>query len=178
MSKKTKKLWHLVMLVSINLALLIIITSTNAEAVCLGCSGERVAEIQRALRNIGCYSGEISGSYDFATRRAVKIFQQKNNLNSTGEADYKTVLALGLGSKNENFSAQTELLARFIQKHGGADYHKMLSKGIETLEAKGNLTLSQYIIIHDPDFLCRLPSDEPSPEAYSAAIAAIKSRAR
>ncbi len=174
MSKKTKKLWQIVMLLSVNVALLIIVCAANAEAICLGGSGERVAEIQRELKKLGLFSGEISGEFDFKTRRAVKNFQQINSIKSNGEANFETLSLMGLNSKNRCFCAETELLARYLQNHGGAEYYDMLSTGIEAVRDKGSLTLSRYIMLSDPEFFGNISSDEPSPQAYSAAIHAIE----
>lgn len=177
MSEKTKKSWKIVFLLMINLAILIIVSTVNAQAARLGSSGERVAEIQRKLKEFGCYSGEINGSYDFATRQAVKRFQRASKTEATGETDCETLFLLGINSHCPDFCIQTELLARFIQKHGGASYHSMLKTARGTLYAKNELTLIRYIINHDTDFIKELSSDEPTPEAYSAATAALKKAA-
>ena len=42
---------------------------------CLGCSGERVAAVQRQLGRLGLYDGEISGLYDLGTGAELKIFR-------------------------------------------------------------------------------------------------------
>lgn len=177
MSEKTKKSWKIVFFLIINLALLVIVSTANAEAARLGSSGERVAEIQRKLKESGCYSGEINGSFDFATRQAVKGFQRRNSIEATGETDCRTLFMLGINSSCSDFCIQTELLARFIQKHGGTSYHSMLTAACYTLKAKNELTLIRYIMNSDADFTKELSSDEPSPEAYSAAAAALKKAA-
>jgi len=56
----------------------------------LGTSGTAVSEIQTALKDLHFYSGEITGSYDAATRDAVTAYQKA----FTGEADGKVTLAL------------------------------------------------------------------------------------
>ncbi len=174
MSRKTKKLWQIVMLLSVNVAILIIVCTANADAICLGGSGERVAEIQRELKRMGFFSGEISGEFDFKTRRAVKNFQKKAGLEANGDANRKTVSAMGLSSKSKYFCAETELLARLLQKHGGTEYYDMLRMGEEAVQDKGELTLSRYIMLFDPDFFYNISTKEPSPQAYSAAINAIE----
>ncbi len=174
MSKKIRKSWKIVFLLAVNLAILIIVTTENAQAARLGSSGERVAAIQQKLFENKLYSGEINGSFDFATRRSLKKFQSRNDLNPTGETDYSTLCLLGISSRDSDFCIQTELLARFVQHCGGTSFGSMLMTAEKTLENKNGLTLIGYIALTDPDFISALSSDEPSPEAYSAASQALK----
>lgn len=177
MSEKNRKMWYLVMLVAINLFLLILIgtaASPAAQALCLGCSGEKVAAVQRRLKEKGIYSGEINGSYDFATRKAVKAFQKENGLENSGEADYETVAALGVDLKGECFSLRTELLARYLENHGGVTYYELLETGKKLLREAGCVPLGQYIFSIDSDFYKDISEDEPSSEAYAAALQAIR----
>lgn len=177
MSEKNRKMWHMVMLVAVNLFLLILIAtavSPEAQALCLGCSGEKVAAVQRRLKEKGIYSGEINGSYDFATRRAVKTFQNQNGLESSGEADYKTVAALGVDLRGECFSLRTELLARYLSKHGGVNYYDMLASGERLLREAGGVTLSRHILSLDSGFFEDITDDEPDSAAYAAALQAIR----
>ncbi|MBQ7455853.1 MAG: peptidoglycan-binding protein, partial [Clostridia bacterium] len=51
-----------------------------------GAAGERVSALQTALKELGFYTGSISGSYDAATVTAVKAMQKKNGLLQTGTA--------------------------------------------------------------------------------------------
>lgn len=177
MSEKNRRLWHMVMLVAVNLFLLILIatsSSPTAQALCLGCSGEKVAAVQRRLKEKGLYSGEINGSYDFATRSAVKSFQSQNGLAGSGEADYKTVAALGVDLSGECFSLRTELLARYLSKHGGVSYYGMLAAGEKLLKEAGGVPLGRYILSIDSEFFNDIDGAEPSSEAYSAALQAIR----
>ena len=76
--EKTRTLWRVTAVLAAELALLALIVSLTggrALAMCLGCSGERVAAVQRQLGRLGLYDGEISGLYDLGTRRGVKIFR-------------------------------------------------------------------------------------------------------
>lgn len=177
MSEKNRKMWYLVMLVAINLFLLILIgtaASPAAQALCLGCNGEKVAAVQRRLKEKGIYSGEINGSYDLATRKAVKAFQKESGLENSGEADYKTVTALGVNLKGECFSLRAELLARYLENHGGVTYYEMLETGRKLLSEAGCMTLGQYIFSIDGDFYEDVCGDEPSSEAYAAALQVIR----
>lgn len=177
MSEKNRKMWYTVMLVAVNLFLLILIGTTaspSAQALCLGCSGEKVAAVQRRLKEKGIYSGEINGSYDFATRKAVKAFQSENGIESSGEADYETVTALGADTKGECFSLRTELLARYLEMHGGVTYYELIESGEKLLRDAGSMPLGEYILSIDGDFFENISDDEPSSESYAAALHAIR----
>lgn len=176
MSQNSKKMWQLVMLLAVNLFIMISLSAVmRADALCLGCIGEKVAAVQRALSHSGFYGGEISGEYDFATRKAVKSFQTQNGLTRSGETDYETVSALGLDSRiGECFSVRTELLAVYIEKHGGSDYPSMLLAAEDMLRSRGTFPLSGFIINSEKNFLKTFSEYEPSSEAYAAALEAIR----
>lgn len=59
-----------------------------------GDKGEYVRQLQRLLKALGKYSGDIDGSYGPKTTEAVKAFQRSVGLNPDGEADTKTLDAL------------------------------------------------------------------------------------
>ncbi|MBQ2846696.1 MAG: peptidoglycan-binding protein [Clostridia bacterium] len=174
MDKKTKKLWQITALIAVNLALLIIVSSANAGAVRLGGNGERVAQIQSELKKKKLFGGNINGTYDFATRRAISEFQLQNGIENSGEADFETISALGLCTEcDELFSARSELLARCIYQSGCRTYPEMLEKGTEIInQTENSQTLGKYIALYYPDFMSI--SDNPPEEAYSAAMKAIK----
>lgn len=173
-----KKLWHIVMLIAVNISLLILIASVlqvGAYALCLGSSGEKVAAVQSALYELGYYGGKISGNYDFATRKTIKIFQRKNGIHPSGEADYETVCALGLDSRSDEcFSARTELFARFLSVNAGVDYPDMLAAGEELLKNAGSLPLSRYLFNMYPDFCNDVNDIEPTSQAYAAALQLLR----
>ncbi len=174
MNEKSKKLWQIVAILAVNLALLAVVSVFNAKAIRLGNNGERVAEIQRELQRKNIFCGRINGFFDFETRNGISEFQRLNGIEKSGEADFKTLCALGLDTLHSDcFSARTELLARCIQLSGCRTYPEMLKKGDEILDkTNGALTLGKYISECFPDFV-RL-SDEPSVDAYNAAVHAIR----
>jgi peptidoglycan hydrolase-like protein with peptidoglycan-binding domain len=47
-------------------------------------------EIQQALKNANLYQGEIDGNIGPKTKRAIKEFQTRNNLNADGKVGSKT----------------------------------------------------------------------------------------
>lgn len=174
MNEKSKKMWQLVAILAINFVLLVVLYAFKAEAVRLGDSGERVAQIQLELKRKKLMSGEADGLFDFATRKAVSEFQRHSGIEKSGEADYKTLRALGMDSLySDCFSLRTELLARCIQLSGCRTYPEMLKKADEILgETDGVQTLGKYISREFPDFSKN--SNEPSVDAYNAALHAIR----
>jgi peptidoglycan hydrolase-like protein with peptidoglycan-binding domain len=59
---------------------------------------DRVKEIQSALQREGAFEGAPNGKWDAATVDAMKKFQDKNGLPSTGKIDALSLQKLGLGS--------------------------------------------------------------------------------
>lgn len=55
-----------------------------------------IYNVQRALKELGYYSGNLSGSMSPATINAIEAFQEDNGLDATGAIDAPTVEALGL----------------------------------------------------------------------------------
>ena len=60
--------------------------STSSELATLPSS----QEIQQALKNANLYQGEIDGNIGPKTKRAIKEFQTRNNLNANGKVGSKT----------------------------------------------------------------------------------------
>jgi peptidoglycan hydrolase-like protein with peptidoglycan-binding domain len=58
----------------------------------------RITEIQQALKDRGFYSGPVDGVMGTETRKAIRSFQQANNLHVTAESsmDNETRRALGI----------------------------------------------------------------------------------
>ena len=52
--------------------------------------------MQRALKDLGYYTGEVNGSLEVNTRNALAAYQQDYGLDATGVVDEATVRALGL----------------------------------------------------------------------------------
>ena len=53
-------------------------------------TGDEVKELQSQLQALGYYEGEISGTFDLATKKAVIAFQKKNGLTADGVAGADT----------------------------------------------------------------------------------------
>ena len=59
-----------------------------------GMKGDEVAELQQRLIDLGYLNGKADGSFGGKTEAAVKVFQQSQGLEPTGEADDQTQKAL------------------------------------------------------------------------------------
>ena len=85
----------------------------------LGSKGEEVRRIQKKLRELGYYSGNIDGIYGSATKKAVIAFQKNCDITADGIAGAKTLLYLGLGDSSTSSSGKysqsdIDLLAKLI----------------------------------------------------------------
>ena len=56
-----------------------------------GSSGNRVRDLQARLKQIGWYSGLVTGNYGSVTKASVKGFQAKRQIPVTGEVDQRTL---------------------------------------------------------------------------------------
>lgn len=57
---------------------------------------------QRQLKANGMYSGPVNGVWNSATQTAVRDYQQKNQLNVTGQLDQQTLSSLGVNTNQQN----------------------------------------------------------------------------
>jgi hypothetical protein len=55
-----------------------------------------IVNVQRALKELGYYAGDLNGSLGVNTRNALAAYQQDYGLDATGAVDEATVRALGL----------------------------------------------------------------------------------
>jgi hypothetical protein len=55
-----------------------------------------IINVQRALKDLGYYAGDLNGSLGVDTRQALSAYQQDYGLDTTGAVDEATVRALGL----------------------------------------------------------------------------------
>jgi peptidoglycan hydrolase-like protein with peptidoglycan-binding domain len=84
---------------SLILGLLILGFGNAAMALQHGDRGSEVSALQTRLTSLGCYSGEVTGTFGPQTEAGVKFCQQQFNLTADGIAGSKTMAALnGLGS--------------------------------------------------------------------------------
>lgn len=68
-------------------------------------SSERYSEIQKALASKGFYNGSTDGAWNSESTEALKRFQAANDLKPDGKLGSLTLIALGLGPRQESNSA-------------------------------------------------------------------------
>ncbi len=114
--------------------------------------GEDVLAMQTRLKDLGYYSGKLSGQFGDATRKAVKEFQEDYDLEASGVADLRTLSilfsmlhrTLRYGSGGEDVKAlQTQLteLGYYKGKISG-DYLEGTRKAVEDLQKKNGMEVT------------------------------------
>lgn len=110
MSEKQKNIWLSAALSVIELVILLIICNLNAHSFSFGYGGEKVAALQKILKQSGAYDGGINGIFDVETKNAVRrLFPESN-----GEADCEVLEKLGLDCRCCGFSSVSDLTARYV----------------------------------------------------------------
>ena len=59
-----------------------------------GSKGDAVLDVQIRLKELGYYTGNISGKYDSETQKAFKLFEKNNNLTNDGKASQSDLIVL------------------------------------------------------------------------------------
>lgn len=105
----------------------------------LGSRGDEVRNIQKKLKELGFYNGNIDGIFGTKTQTAVKNFQRSVGITVDGIAGSKTLLYLGLGSasasKSGSYSSNDKyLLAKIISAEArGESYTGQVAVGAVVL---------------------------------------------
>ena len=66
--------------------------------VSVGDRGDAASQVQRQLKDLGYYTGEVTGRFDRTTSQAASDFQMANSLSKTGKADAPTRKLLNAGN--------------------------------------------------------------------------------
>ncbi len=74
------------------------VTATAFTSLKNGAQGDAVRELQRQLKRLGFYSGNIDGDYGKGTEAAVKRFQDQYGLTADGVAGARTLSALAMAN--------------------------------------------------------------------------------
>ena len=82
----------------------------NVRSLSVGCNGFWVRKLQEDLRQIGYFNSPIDGNYGRLTQNAVMTFQQVNNLQMTGVADFQTLDQIRFAVNGANPPVQTDPL--------------------------------------------------------------------
>ena len=101
-----------------------------------GSTGNEVKSIQKKLKELGYYKGEIDGIYGSKTKSAVISFQKNCGLPADGICGKTTLLYLGLGNSSSGggtgsySDADIELLAKVISAEArGESYEGQVAVG-------------------------------------------------
>lgn len=101
-----------------------------------GSTGNEVKSIQKKLKELGYYKGEIDGIYGSKTKSAVISFQKNCGLTADGICGKTTMLYLGLGNSSSGgvsgsySDADIELLAKVISAEArGESYEGQVAVG-------------------------------------------------
>ena len=96
-----------------------------------GSRGTEVKNIQKKLKELGFYSGNIDGIFGPQTKNAVINFQRQKGLKVDGIVGAKTLQALGISSSNGSYASNDiELLARVISAEArGESYNGQVAVG-------------------------------------------------
>ena len=97
----------------------------------LGSTGSEVRSIQKKLKSLGHYKGNVDGIYGTATKNAVTAFQRSCGITADGICGKKTLLYLGLGDSGNSYSdSDVELLAKVISAEArGESYEGQVAVG-------------------------------------------------
>ena len=97
----------------------------------LGSTGSEVRSIQKKLKSLGHYKGNVDGIYGTATKNAVTAFQRSCGITADGICGKKTLLYLGLGDSGNSYSdGDVELLAKVISAEArGESYEGQVAVG-------------------------------------------------
>lgn len=122
------------------LVLIISLTSvTFADTLKYGSKGAEVTKLQAQLKKLGYFSGEITGYFGSATKTAVKKFQAKKGISTTGTVGPQTTKAIyGTGTSSRSSSNVTSAAAKETLKKAQTILRQMgLYKGkIDGLNGK------------------------------------------
>lgn len=102
----------------------------------LGSQGKEVTAIQKALKERGLFSGNVTGYYGTKTQTAVRRFQKQKGLSVDGIAGPQTLGALGIsiGTVPQATESNINLLARIISAEArGEPYTGQVAVGAVVL---------------------------------------------
>lgn len=103
----------------------------------LGSTGSEVKQIQKKLKSLGYYKGNVDGIYGSATKKAVTSFQKNCGITADGICGKQTLLYLGLsggssssGNSTKYSNEDVNLLAKVISAEArGESYEGQVAVG-------------------------------------------------
>lgn len=123
----------------------------TSSALRLGSTGDRVRSVQSRLKTLGYLTGAVDGDFGEATERALKAFQQRNNLKADGIVGQATIAKLNspnalrpqpTASPTPRPTATPRINTNTYLKVGssGSDVRRMQSRLIELGYLEGKAT--------------------------------------
>ena len=133
------------------------VTRRRSDVMTLGDTGDRVTQLQQQLAALGYFSGTATGTYDYLTETAVRLFQMANELPSTGNADAETfnrviggtAKLLSDAAVQESFSAMLAGRSDTVQTVISGIAGQMLGQAFKTDESGlyPGFALVQYVCV-------------------------------
>ncbi len=94
-----------------------------------GSEGDRVAMVQKKLKELGLYDGKCDGVYGVDTADAVRRFQEYNGIYADGVCGNQTLQAMGLNIYTYS-EFEVDIMAKLIEAEaGGTDLQTMTAVG-------------------------------------------------
>ena len=168
----------LVVIFTVNIALIALIQNAEAIAYRRGSSGSVVSQIQTKLKNWGYYKYDVDGIFGSRTEAAVKSFQSRNGLTADGIVGSATLAALGIQSNEaaQSVSGDVNLLARLISAEArGEPYNGQVAVGAVVLNRMKHPSFPNTmsgVIYQSGAFTCITDGQFNQPVAESAYRAA------
>lgn len=147
-----------------------------------GSTGEEVKTLQKKLKELGYYNGEIDGIFGSQTQSAVKSFQRNVGITVDGIAGSQTLLYLGLGgsgsTQNTQYSSSdVQLLAKVISAEArGESYEGQVAVGAVVLNRVSHPSFPDSIsgvVYQSGAFSCVYDSNWYEPVSETSKKAAI-----
>lgn len=178
MRSRKKLILALVVIFTVNIALIALIQNAEAMAYRRGSSGSVVSQIQTKLKNWGYYKYDVDGIFGSRTEAAVKSFQSRNGLTADGIVGSATLAALGIQSNEaaQSVSGDVNLLARLISAEArGEPYNGQVAVGAVVLNRMKHPSFPNTmsgVIYQSGAFTCITDGQFNQPVAESAYRAA------
>lgn len=178
MRSRKKLILALVVIFTVNIALIALIQNAEAIAYRRGSSGSMVSQIQTKLKNWGYYKYDVDGIFGSRTEAAVKSFQSRNGLTADGIVGSATLAALGIQSNEaaQSVSGDVNLLARLISAEArGEPYNGQVAVGAVVLNRMKHPSFPNTmsgVIYQSGAFTCITDGQFNQPVAESAYRAA------
>ena len=178
MRSRKKLILALVVIFTVNIALIALIQNAEAIAYRRGSSGSVVSQIQTKLKNWGYYKYDVDGIFGSRTEAAVKSFQSRNGLTADGIVGSATLAALGIQSNEaaQSVSGDVNLLARLISAEArGEPYNGQVAVGAVVLNRMKHPSFPKTmsgVIYQSGAFTCITDGQFNQPVAESAYRAA------